>query len=164
MPRRPSLASLKTAGERAAYNRAMDVHGYMLQAEKDKVPWLPLEDLAPRFGTTPRNVRKYAGNAIRKTARGWSPVARDTLTKPMTLLTPDEVRPGVPIRGAAKRSAVAKHHAAVERFLAGDPKHLRGLRQTTVTDANGIRHRLVTDEATILRMNRAGQLRGVTPY
>ena len=164
MARRPPFASLKTARELAAYNRAMDVHGYMLQAEKGKVPWVPLEDLAPKFGTTPRSVRKYVGSALRKTERGWSPVPEDTLTKPMNLITPGEVLEGVPIRGAADRSLVAKHHAAVERFLAGDPSHLRGLGRVTVTDANGRRHRLVTDENELLRMNRAGQLRGVMPY
>jgi len=164
MPRRPSFASLKTARQRAAYARAMDVHGYMLQAEKGKVPWVPLEDLARRFGTTARTVRKYAGRTIRKTARRWTPVSHDSLTKPMTLITPGAVLQGIPIRGAANRSLVAKHHAAIERFLDGDPAHLRGLHRTTITDGNGRRYQLATNEATIQQMNRAGQLRGVTPY
>jgi hypothetical protein len=143
----------------------MDVHGYMLQAEKGKVPWIPLEELAPRFGTTARTVRKYAGGGLRKTDRGWIPAARDSLTKPMTLIvTPADIVEGVPIRGAANRSDVAKHHAAIERFLDGDPAHLRNLKRATVTDANGRRYRLLTDERELLRMNRAGQFRGVTPY
>jgi hypothetical protein len=168
MPRRRSFSSLRTAHERAAYGRAMQAHTYLLQSQEkpDEFPPLTLGELAKKHGTTPGTLHRYLGSSIHRTPDGeWEPARRDTLVKLMTVITDDGPIENVPVRGTRDRSLVATHNARIAAFAdTGDPRYLRDLPRVTVTDANGRRHRLATDERRIRELIRAGQTKGVQPY
>jgi hypothetical protein len=165
MPRRPSFASLKTAAERAAYQRAANVDTYLRQAARGKVPMLPRHELARKFQTTTTTVEKYLGSAVRREGAFWVPQEPGGFVKMMNLLVDSGEVVRVPVSNFGDRSLVAKHHAAISALSEhGDPRPLRRLRRVTVQDATGTRWRLLTDEARLRQMIRRGDLQGVQPY
>jgi hypothetical protein len=165
MPRRPSFANLKTATQRAAYERAGAVDTYLREASRGKVPVLSRSELARKFQTTTGTVEKYLGSAVRREGALWVPQEPGGFTKTMNIIADSGEIVRVPISNFGDRSLVARHHAAISALSEhGNPGPLRRLRRVTVRDASGTRWRLLTDEARLRQMIRRGDLQGVQPY
>jgi len=145
----------------------MDVHTYLLRSERNPSEYPPLSraELARHFQTTPESVEQYLGSAVRREGVNWVSVesGAEGLGKEMNLITEEGIV-SVPITNAGDRSVVARHHAAISALERGNARPLHRLRRTTVVDANGVRHRLLTGDRELRRSLRTGELKGVQPY
>lgn len=118
---------------------------------------LPLTRAAKKAGTTPSTVRKYAGSALQRDARGRYVVTpSDRLTREMRFYARDGM---IEIKFRSSRAAtlIAEHAAAVDRFLrTGRTDALEPFVGKSVRATDGAVHPFVTDPAVLERLANAG--------
>jgi len=147
-----------TPRQRQTYNRVLDVRDQL--RGRTPMPRKDVEFLARQFDTSFESVERYLGSALRKTKDGYSIREHDTLTITMKVATEDGVL-DLPIRGSDTRQKVAAHWRAItaaSRRRNPAPSRLQKLRFKTITDADGIRHRLELDPAKLRQVARRGEL------
>lgn len=155
--RREVLADL-TEDQRFARERALEALGLM------RSDGLSLRVAASRAQTTPRTVRKYAGPALRKVDGQYVAARSDNLLRRLAIPT-SEGQVGVLVRSSRDASLLADYRNAVREYLyTGDTSALQRFRGKTITDANGKRWPLPTDERTLKRLARAGVVRFESIY
>jgi len=109
-------------------------------------------------GTTPATARKYVGSALKRTPSGrWAPTRSDRLTRYIRMLTKDGVEE-VRVRGSNPASRVARHMAAVDRYLrSGEIEALAEFHGQSI-QAGRVTYPFITDEATLERLHAAGEV------
>ena len=108
--------------------------------------------------TTPRTVRKYVGQALRRTSGGrYVPTPTDRLTRLVWHLT-SRGKVEIAVRGSRPASLEARYMAAVDRFLrTGETDAIREFQGQTIR-AGKQTHRFVTDPVTLERLAHAGEV------
>ncbi len=109
--------------------------------------------------TTPRTVRRYAGEAIHKERSGsYAPRVRDSITRPMRFLAPDGVT-ALDVRSSAVASRIGAYWNAVDRYLrTGKRDALAPFRGKRIRAGNRL-HEFITDPRTLDRLANAGEVR-----
>ncbi len=133
--------------QRQAYERAVDAVQLM------RKEGLSLPAAAKEVGTDPRTVLRYARSALWQTARGqWRARREDNLLRQMTITAADGTERKVLVRGSREAQKITRWQSAVLQYQrSGDATHLRRLRHRTFVDAEGKRHRLITDPEQVRR-------------
>lgn len=108
--------------------------------------------------TTPRTVRKHAASAVPQEANGRYRVTKsDRLARTVRFLTPDGGI-SVSVRGSRPASRIARHWAAVDRYLrTGNTDGLRDFTDKTFR-VRGTTRSFVTDPALLDRLANAGEV------
>ena len=108
--------------------------------------------------TTRRTVLKYAASAVQQEANGRYRVTKsDRLARTLRFLAPDGVI-SVSVRGSRPASRIARHWAAVDRYLrTGHTDALRAFAGRTFR-AGGTTRSFVTDPALLDRLANAGEV------
>lgn len=114
---------------------------------------------AREAGTTPNAVRRYAGNALEKDARGrYSAKPYDRLARQMEFYT-DRGRITLEVRDSRSASRIGKYMNAVNRYLTtGDDRPLRAFRGQSVR-VDKLAYPLITDTNVLDTLAGAGELR-----
>lgn len=135
--------------------RALDA----LNRIRDVTKKVDIQTAARESHTTVANVKRYAGQALKKGARGrYEATKSDTLAAVMNLTT-DGGTVAVPIRGSRDRVLVAKYENAVGRFINfGDESALAPFRGKSVRLPTGERIPLLTDPDRLTQLGREGRL------
>jgi hypothetical protein len=120
---------------------------------------LPLTRAAKKAGTTPITVRKYAGSALRRDARGrYVAKPSDQLTREMRFFVPDGMIE-IKFRSSRVATRIAEHAAAVDLFLrTGRTDALEPFIGKSVRGTDGVVHPFVTDPAVLKRLANAGEI------
>ena len=107
----------------------------------------------------PRTVVRWGRTALRKGANGkYTAKASDRLLRVLSVLKRGG-RQEIAVRDSRQATLIAGHWNAVDRYVGtGDASELRKLKSKTITDANGKRHRLLTDLKELDRLGNAGVL------
>ena len=118
-----------------------------------------LQQASREYKLDPRTVVRLGGSALRKRANGrYAPKPSDRLLRVLVILTPEGPRE-IALRDSRQASEVAKHWDAVQRYLQkGDDSVLPRFRHIRISDAKGVRVRLLTDVEEIDRFGNAGVL------
>ena len=133
--------------ERETRHRSFDAIHEMRRSD------LSLKEAARRSGTTPRSVKRYAGDLLVHEGSRYRAVPSDRSYQRMAVLSSDGLA-DVDTRGSAVRSLIARHWNAVGRFAAtGDVAVLHAFRGKR---AGGVE--LATDVATIEEYLRRGEI------
>lgn len=108
--------------------------------------------------TTPRTVKRHVAPALRKTRTGrYKPTPSDRLPRSLRFLTPEGII-SVEVGGSRAASEIARHWAAVDRYLrTGQTDALREFRGRAIRVGKG-RYPFVTDPRTLGRLARAGEV------
>jgi len=133
-----------------AYRRALEA--ISLQRRD---PSLSLSEAALQAGTTPQEVKRRAGSALRYRHGRWEALPEDTLPRQMLFLTP---RGYVTITTTHSEDAsmIADYHNAVRTYLVtGRSRALKRFEGWYIDAAEG-EFDFVTDTRTIDRLARAG--------
>lgn len=125
---------------------------------------MPISVAAREAGTTPETVRRFATSALRRVGDRWVARSQDRLERRMLLYDPTGTF-HVTVRSSTAASRIGAYHNSVRRFLeTGDDSKLRAFKGKFVVDAEGRRHRFLTDPAMIRRLARAGEFRFESIY
>lgn len=145
------LAQLRPAAQEA-YERALDALALM---RRDRIS---LSQAATRAGTTRNTVRRYAGSAIRKDARGrYAARPSDRLIRRMRFLTP-RGQITLDVTNSRTASRIARYFAAVDRYLkTGKTDALREFRGKAIR-VGKVAYPFITDPRTLSRLGRAGEV------
>jgi len=121
-------------------------HGSLPQAAKD-------------VGLDPRTVLRWGKPALRKLRNGrYAAKASDRLLRVLVVLTHGGKRE-IALRDSRQASLIAEHWNAADRYVStGEASAVRKFRDKWITDANGIKHLLLTDLAELNRLGNAGVL------
>lgn len=108
--------------------------------------------------TTLRTVRKHAASAVQQEVNGRYRVTKsDRLARTLRFLTPDGVI-SVSVRGSRTASRIARHWAAVDRYLrTGNTDALRDFADNTFR-VKGTTRSFVTDPVLLDRLANAGEV------
>ena len=119
---------------------------------------LSLTRAARTSRTTPQTVRNYVGRALTRSAGGrYAPTPSDRFTRRVWLLTA-RGKVEIAVRGSRPASRVARHMAAVDRYLReGRTDALRGFEGETIR-AGRVVHAFVTDPVALDRLAFAGEV------
>lgn len=118
-----------------------------------------IQTAAREAGTTPANVKRYAGQALRKGAGGRIVATKNDSLAVVMNLTTDGGTIAVPVAGSRDRKLVARYENAVGRFTKyGDKSVLTPFRGKTVRLATGERIPLLTDPNRLAMLGREGRL------
>lgn len=142
-----------TLQDQLATQRALDAL-YLMRSKG-----LSLTRAAQEAHADPRTVRKRVGTTVVQTPSGrYAARPGDRMVRQMHFLTPQGVIAGE-VRGSRNASLVAKHAAAVDRFLgpAGDPRPLRAFRGKSVR-VDGVWMPFLTDLRLLKRLEAAGEV------
>ena len=140
-----------------------------------------LSAAARSAGTTPENVKRFYGDALERDGRKYRALGDDKAVIPMHITTVDGDRIAY-VRGAADRSLVGRHSAAIGRVatLASlkSAKSARArqsvrkilqdeldpFRDATIQSADGNVFELLSDVDELKRLLRAGRIHADSPY
>ena len=106
-----------TPEQREARHRAFDALHEMRERG------LSLRAAAQEAGTTPRTVRRYAGDALTLERGRYRPAASDRIYQRMSVLSTEGLV-DVDTRGSRVRSAIGRHWNAIKQFAATGDVHL----------------------------------------
>jgi hypothetical protein len=136
---------------RMARDRALDALSRMRRQR------LSLSSAARAAGTTPANVLRHAGAAIRKSShRTYIASSSDMLFRRMRMITNDGTQV-VDVKNSRDASLIAQHFDAVGHFLdTGDDSRLKPFRGRSVK-AGGKSYKFLTDLDDLERLGRAGE-------
>ncbi len=144
----PKLAAM-TQRQREVYERAL--HTLSLSRRHG----LPLKTAAHQAGTTEAAALRYAGSAFTRRHGAWVAKPRDTLERELLLYDPSGSF-FVTVQSSATASRIGEFHSAVRHFVqTGDATRLRAFDGRFIIDAQGNRHKFLTDPKAILKLARA---------
>lgn len=141
-----------------AYRRVLDAI-----ALKRRKPAMSLTRAAKSTGTTVRTIRRHAPSVIEIRSGRLDVKATDRLRRLMRMLTPKgEVQ--IETTNSRAASRISKHGNAVRRLvIAGDPKYLKPFVGKSVRSGGRV-YEFVTDQTTLKRLERAGELHFLDVY
>lgn len=142
----------KVAGS-PKYQKALEVLG--LQRSEG----LSLTAASRKVGIQPDTVRRYAGSAYQRDARGrWQPKPTDRLVRRMQFLTPTG-RTWVEPANSREATKLASYWNAVDHYLkTGDDRDLRRFRRMTLQTRQKTKLQFVTDLDALERFGSAGEV------
>ncbi len=116
-----------------------------------------LPTAAREFGVPSRTVIRLGGSALRRLPNGEYVAKRwDRLLRVVYVLTREGIQE-IATRDSRTASLIGSHWAAVHFYLdEGKTSKLRKFRGQSVTDADGMRHFLLTDPDELDRLGRRG--------
>jgi hypothetical protein len=114
---------------------------------------------ARKFGLNPQRLPQAARQALRKLRNGrWVARPHDRLLRVLVFPERKGLRE-VGVRDSRQASLLGKYWTAVERYRdTGDASALKEFRGKYIVDANGKRHRLLTDHRALDHLGSAGVL------
>jgi len=153
MPSRHRHASrvARGANRTDAHLRALHAIALMRREERS------LRRAAARVGTTPRTVRKYARQALRKRQGTYQVIPLDELRRPMRVLTPGGLAV-LDIRSSKTASRLAHYWHAVDTYLRTGDRRLLARFVGQRFRAEGQLVAFITDPHLLDRLANAGQV------
>jgi len=150
-PRRiRNRADLEALSPTEREDRAATLQAITLMRED---PTISLTKAARRSGTSPRAIRRYAGDALERRGSRWTATEGDRLYRPMYVHSGGETI-AVDVRGSYKAAELSDYHRALGHYVnTGDDQPLRAFFGKTV----GV-YEYETDLDVIDEMARRGQL------
>lgn len=150
---------------------------YYAISQKEKETWdsvahavsrmrdgVSLRKASKEFGIAPLVVVKLGRPALRKRKGRYAATKRDRLLRVVNKLG-TKGKKEIATRDSRQASLVGGHWAAVQRYLQiGDDSALLKFKNKSVTDANGRRHRLLTNLKELDRLGSFGVLRFESMY
>ena len=118
-----------------------------------------LQSASREIGVSPKSVKRWAGPALQKTARGkWTTKPSDRLLRVLVTPTSDGLRETA-VRDSKQATLIGEYWNAVHRYLeTGDHSRLDKFHGKFITDSNGVRLPLLTDRTALKRLGSAGEL------
>jgi uncharacterized protein YaaR (DUF327 family) len=147
-----------SAAQQDAYRRVLDALSF-----KRRNPHVSLSKAAKTTGTTLRTIRRYADPVLTIRSGRIDVRATDRLPRPMRLLTAEGEQV---IRTSSARTAsrIARYNNALREFLnSGNSESLKRFAGKAVR-SRGQRYAFVTDEQTIRKFARPGELHFLDVY
>jgi len=137
----------------AAVKRVFDARDFVLRYG------LSVNRAAREAGTTPRTMKRVLGSAMRRRGGEWVLRKDDDVTALMRVPDPERGWQMVPIKGSRRRWQVGLYWNSVRLYVEGKgDARLRAFEGRTITDAEGKKHRFVTDRQVLKRLARAGRM------
>jgi len=119
---------------------------------------VPLAKASKEFGIPPRTVVELGRPALRKKNRRYVATKTDRLLRVVAILG-STGKYEIATRDSRQASLIGSHWAAVQRYLqTGDDTALLKFKHKRVLDANGRRHRFLTNLEELDRLASAGVL------
>jgi hypothetical protein len=137
----------------AAVKRVLDARDFVLRYG------LSVNRAAREAGTTPATMKRVLGPAMRRRAGEWVIRKDDDVAALMRVPDPERGWRVVPIKGSRRRRQVGRYWSSVGQFIEGKgDARLRAFEGRTITDAEGRRHKFVTDRQVLRRLARTGRM------
>ncbi len=117
-----------------------------------------LHQAAREVGESPRTIIRLVGPALRKDKRGrYVARAADHFVRPMEVVTREEGKVVVLVRGSRQASLIGSHMNAIQDSLNGRPSALRKFRGEVIRSGRK-KYTLLTDPRTVRRLGEEGEL------
>lgn len=146
----PAWKTAELAGS-PKYDKALKVLGRVRDGES-------LTKASKAYGISPDTVRRYAGSAMERDARGrWTAKPTDRLYRRMQFLVSGK-RVTVEPANSREAAKIGRYWNAVDHFLAtGDDRPLRKFRRMTLQTRQKTKLQFVTDLDTLEQLGLAGE-------
>ena len=171
--RRPSRQGKRTKTS----TRPTTIHQYNSMSQLNQQTWdsvahvisrmregVTLPKASKEFGVSRNDVIELGRSALRKRNGRYVATKTDRLLRVLNILKVGGKRE-IATRDSRQASLVGGHWSAVQKYLQiGDDSALLKFKKKSVTDANGRRHRLLTNLQELVRQGSAGVLRFESMY
>jgi hypothetical protein len=144
--------------ERASYRRSLDALNLLRTGQASN-----MAEAASMANTTPNTVHRYAGTALTTEEHRITASKRDTLVRPMRVITTDGVLI-LPLESSRDAKLAARHASAMRLYLErGGRQRLAPFQGKSIT-VNGKQYVLATERTFIESLAIAGELDFDTLY